>query len=245
MNIDAVIEKIKKAVRLARGTTEAGERDAALRLARALAEKNGLAFDDIDAEAVSNAAVIVNDSKHSRLLGREVTYAIAIIKAHFGVYMVENVWKDGRASFTWFGTKINIDIARYVFHILIRESRNGWKEARKVVKKISVPDANLKDSFMRGFFSTIWQRLSRAPLRNDREQFLAEQKSAEKKYDEFLQNNAVKDRKRRGTNSDKPADGAAIMMGVEAGEQVSLARPCGNAPQNSKSIIDNTNRREQ
>lgn len=43
-NIDGIIERIKKAVRLANKTTEAGERETAMRLAKNLAEKNGIAF---------------------------------------------------------------------------------------------------------------------------------------------------------------------------------------------------------
>lgn len=44
--IENTIEKIKKAVRLANKTTEQGERETALRLARRFAEAKGLAFDD-------------------------------------------------------------------------------------------------------------------------------------------------------------------------------------------------------
>ena len=42
--IDKIIERIKKAVRLANKTTESGERETALRLARNLAEKNDIAL---------------------------------------------------------------------------------------------------------------------------------------------------------------------------------------------------------
>lgn len=56
-NIDGIIERIKKAVRLANKTTEAGERETAMRLAKNLAEKNGIAFDEIavDEESVCKA----------------------------------------------------------------------------------------------------------------------------------------------------------------------------------------------
>ena len=56
-NIDGIIERIKKAVRLANKTTEAGERETAMRLAKNLAEKNGIAFAEIavDEESVCKA----------------------------------------------------------------------------------------------------------------------------------------------------------------------------------------------
>ena len=61
MDIDEVIAKIKKAIRLANKTTSEGERDTALRLARRLAEKNGVAFDEVAEEASADRAVKVDD----------------------------------------------------------------------------------------------------------------------------------------------------------------------------------------
>ena len=63
-NIDGIIERIKKAVRLANKTTEAGERETAMRLAKNLAEKNGIAFDEIavDEESVCKAQRAQDDA---------------------------------------------------------------------------------------------------------------------------------------------------------------------------------------
>lgn len=223
MDIDSVIERIKKAVRLARGTSEAGERETALRLARNLAERNGLAFADVEAESLADTAVSVTDPKGKKVGGCEAGFASAVIREHFGVIIMSNIWGDGKASYTWFGTRLNIDIARHVYHILIRESRKAWREVKNRYGAFGVSGRKHKDSFMRGFFATIWQKLAENPLRNDREAFTAEKKAAERKFEEFRANNNVKMTKK---NSPKDTSPVMINLGMDAGSKVNLARPC-------------------
>lgn len=252
MDIDAVIEKIKKAVRLARGTTEAGEREAALRLARNLADKNGLAFDSIESQAETDEAwMIVDRGVKEQPSGCEIAFASTLIREHFGVVMMQERYRaydkyakpcGWRYSWMWFGTKINIDIARYVFHILIRESRKGWQETRRKLRDMGVVDIDgkadrgMKQSFMRGFFGSIYSRLATHPLRNDCEKFLAEKQAANDKAEHFKQKHNVHEGgalRNRGK-----FDETAAWLGVEAGDRVSLARPCTDNGQGRSNFLE-------
>ena len=218
---DSVIAKIKKAIRLARGTNEAGERETALRLARSLAERNGLAFKEIDESAEEAKAVHISDDAEERIEGPEVGFSFSIVHDHFGVVAMVTTSRRDRVHghYSWFGPRINIDIARHVHHILLRESRAAFRRARKVAPRIK------RQAFMQGFFVAIYVKLTEHPLRNDREAFEAEKKAAERKFEEFRANNKVREsRKPRAAD-----DHNAISMGYSDGEKVNLARPCENA----------------
>lgn len=233
MDIDSVIERIKKAVRLARGTSEAGERETALRLARSLAERNSLAFSEVEDESAADAAVSVTDAKERRTGGDENAFANSLIRHHFGVVVLTNMWGDGKVSYTWFGTRLNIDIARHVHHILLRESRKAWRELRDSLKSLDVGGRKHKRAFMHGFFSAVWSKLDAHPLRNDRDVFEAEKKAAESKFARYKENNKV-EMARLKTASDENA--VMLLSGFGAGKKVALARPCEGASSSPLSL---------
>lgn len=239
---DSVIAKIKKAIRLANGTNSEGERDTALRLARSLAEKNGLAFEDIEASPLEAKAVHIEDGENEAhwIKGSEIGLACFILRKHFGVIVLVHEVKrrveyaDERGDtytkikackghYSWFGSRLNIDIARHVNHILLRESRSAWRKAQKEFPGLK------RQSFMQGFFFVIDRKLTERPLRNDTENLVAEKKAAEKRLEEFKMNNGgVRDSQKRRTERDTDA----LALGAHAAKNINLARPCSNESSN-------------
>ena len=221
-DIEITIEKIKKAVRLANKTDEQGERETALRLARRLAESKGIAFDEVIVEAQEVKAKKVEDEERQAWHGSISGWAIITLRQHFGVVVMtykRRIDKGRKARFVWFGSPLNIDIAKYCYDILVRESEKAWR-------KVSALKMGLKkEQFVRGWFYAIDRKLTEHPLRNDAEQFEAERKEAERKYEEFKQGQEVSEKKMRKTQD----DGASIALGYNYGKQVSLNRPCGTS----------------
>jgi hypothetical protein len=227
--IEITIEKIKKAVRLANRTTELGERETALRLARRLAEAKGLAFDDIVVEREEASARREDDSEYTRWHGSVSGWAIITLRQHFGVVVMTCTRRDkvGRARMTWFGSALNIDIARYCYDVLVRECERAWHKVQGIGLK--------KEQFVRGWFYAIDRKLTEHPLRNDSEQFEAERREAERKFKEAADGENVKNKKMRKAS----ADDDALTMGYQLGKGVSLNRPCGtNAGQNSGDLTE-------
>ena len=236
---DSVIEKIKKAIRLARKTTEEGERATALRLAKSLADKNGIAFEELQvADNEADKAIHEADEKRSSTFeGSEFGYTCYILKQHFGVILMVQplVTKPWMKKTHWIGTRINIEIARHVCHILLRESRKAFDEKKKEWKKKNdqllaeigyrffavgsqLPPLK-RQTFMQGFFWAISKKLTEHPLRNDLERDLA---NAERKLLEYAQENKVESSQSKKV----PVDADSLLAGADAGNKVNLARPC-------------------
>lgn len=241
---DAIIDKIKKAIRLANRTTSEGERDTAMRLAKNLADRNGIAFEDIKAgESDAAKAVKVDDETKKWINGSKVGHVCYILREHFGVVVMFNQYgRNGKKTISWFGSRLNIDIAKHVWHILMRESEKAWavERGRLAVKWLEVENRvrlmygmipmrnakiprNKKTAFMQGFFWAINQKLKEHPLRNDLE---ADKEAAKRKFEEFKESNEVKSAKNRKAK----ADYESIASGISAGSKINLNRPCeGNA----------------
>lgn len=223
MNLDEVIEKIKKAVRLASKTTSESERDTAMRLARNLAAKSGVAFEEIAEEANLDAAVMVDDEREKTATGSEVGLSFGILRNHFGVIvmMTRRTNKRWKPRLSWIGSRLNIDIARYVYDILIRESRRAWREAQKAIASEPLVELN-RHSFMRGFFFAIHKKLAANPLRNDLESSI---RAAERRLLAFEQESG-KGVKMSKAGKGKVTDANALAAGYDAGSAVNLSRPC-------------------
>ena len=243
-NTDSIIEKIKKAIRLANRTTSEGERDNAMRLAKRIADANGIAFDEVKAsETATPDAIKETDEAAVNMRGSEVGFICYILREHFGVIAMFNTLKrqPSYATISWFGSRLNIEIAKYVWHILRRESIKAWQHARVDAVKARrtildkylgskmydiIADKDLlpkvtKQTFMEGFFSAIDHKLKECPLRNDLEEAKAK---AEKKFQEFRNENNVQDKIVKNKKSDK--DQQVFRMGLHAGTKVNLSRPC-------------------
>lgn len=244
MDNSEVIEKIKKAIRLANRTNSEGERDTAMRLAKRLADNNGISIDSINAYDQSGEAIVECDNKIYHRDTVAMVYVCYILRKHFGVVVINTTRKHcNKVRYTYVGCKMNIEIARYVFDILMRESQKAYREARKSkmfkINKMRKDDfgdfsedewesveKSLKlkrRSFMNGFFYSIDMTLTRCPLRNDLEQAEIERKKAEEKFDEYKKSNRVDDR-----HFNTKVDAASSMQGMEAGKNVYLNRPCGS-----------------
>ena len=225
-DIEITIEKIKKAVRLANKTTEQGERETALRLARQLAEAKGIAFDDIVVEREEASARREEDDDYTRWHGSVSGWAIVTLRNHFGVVVM--TWKRrcdiGKVRMTWFGSALNIDIARYCYDVLVRECERAWRKAKGMGLK--------KEQFVRGWFYAIHRKLTEHPLRNDAEQFEAERREAERKFKEATKNENVKEKDIRKAGDDIDS----LSMGYQMGKGVSLNRPCGTTAGNHAEI---------
>ena len=237
MNIDEVITKIKKAIRLANKTTSEGERETAMRLARNLAERNGVAFEEVaeDAgESDSGRSVKEDDDiEQSKPSDSDLGHICYILKHHFGVIMMLSLRKGNsrRMKASWFGSHLNIDIARYVYHILVREGARAWREANKAAKAMEV-DLD-KAAFMRGFFWAICKKLEENPLRNDLDGAV---RDAERKFLEYQEENGQVKMRPSGRNK-KNLDVGSLVRGFDAGHDVNLARPCGaNADDNRQPL---------
>lgn len=227
-NIDAIIDKIKKAVRLANRTTEEGERAVALRLARSMAERNGLAFDEIEASAggaeETKTRADNTDEWHSYDAGVDGRIC-GILREHFAVVMMLNLNKlKHKVRYTFFGCSVNIDTAKYVCDILRREARKAWRGIKEL-EKLGVTGYKLsRADFMRGFFFAIHQKLTEHPIRNDADQLAAERKNAEDAFAEYKASNRVEEKShKRGKD-----DTQSILRGIDSASHVSLNRPCGN-----------------
>ena len=228
--IDKIIDRIKKAVRLANKTTEAGERETAIRLARNLAEKHGIAFSEVEADAV-----VADSAKQVEEDGFQSYDAIVdgricgIIRAHFAVVTMlylRHVGTTRKVKRTYFGSSLNIEIAKYVADILRREAQKAWRNVKKMEADGMLGFRLKRADYMAGFFWKIHKRLTEHPIRNDIDQRNAESKKAEELFDKYRQNNKVEDHKMRGGGDS--ADSASLYSGFMAADKIALNRPCGN-----------------
>ena len=218
MDLEGIITKIKKAMRLAQKAGTEGERVAAERAANRLAESNGIDISTLKIGDSDAKAVMKDDGDKLRHYGAESGFAYQLIRKHFGVIVME--WRDrnSRSSIrrvTFFGVNINIEIAKYVYVILMREFHKDYKE----VKGWGLD----KRSFMTGWFMQIDKKLTDHPLRNDRDQFEAEKEAAERKFKEY-QSKTDNIKMRTINRSNKDAE--SLYRGFRSAEKVNLSRPC-------------------
>lgn len=240
-NQEEIIEKIKKAMRLARKAGTEGERAAAEAAARRLANNNGISLESIEYTEYDAKAVRVDgeEAKWART-GKECHYASMILRKHFGVIVIQHFRSGSRKMrLDFIGCRLNIAIAEYVYEILWRESLRAWGAAHKAVKdeydglllargleherdwagRRKRPVLLKKDSFMVGWFARIDEKLTANPLRNDAAQLEAEKKAAE----DLLKNQqGIKDRNVRSDSSDE----ASAAKGYAEADKVNLSRPC-------------------
>ena len=219
MDLEGIIAKIKKAMRLAKTAGTDGERVAAERAAHRLAESNGIDISTLKIGDSEAKAVMKDDGDKLRHYGAESGFAYQLIRKHFGVIVMEWRYKNSTSSIrrvTFFGVNINIEIAKYVYVILMREFHKDFKE-------FNVCGLN-KRSFMTGWFMQVDKKLTEHPLRNDRDQFEAEKEAAERKFKEYQSNpdNNIKFSKVKRDSK----DAEALYRGFRSAEKVNLSRPC-------------------
>ena len=218
MDLEGIIAKIKKAMRLAQKAGTEGERVAAERAAHRLAESNGIDISTLKIGDSEAKAVMKDDGDKLRHYGAESGFAYQLIRKHFGVIVMEWRHKNSTSSIrrvTFFGVNINIEIAKYVYVILMREFHKDYRE----VKGWGLD----KRSFMTGWFMQIDKKLTDHPLRNDRDQLEAEKEAAERKFKEY-QSKTDNIKIRTINSSNKDAE--SLYRGLRSAEKVNLSRPC-------------------
>lgn len=235
MNIDEVIAKIKKAVRLANKTSEEGERETAMRLAKSLAEKNGIAFEDVvvEGEIPDKTIHMIDDYKpFDNLIDGNIAL---ILREHFGVVVILNMRRYRsnyyKRAYSYFGSALNIDLAKYVAEILNRECRKAWR----IVSKKSFFDLGFKlarSAFINGWFLKIHRKLTEHPIRNDID---VDRKEAEKAYQKYKDDHEgmVQEKSVKGTKDD---DSASLYHGYMAADAISLNRPCQGGGDNPELV---------
>jgi hypothetical protein len=131
MSKEAVIEKIKKLLRMKRGGTP-GEIENALAAAAKLAREHGIDLENVNPDEQSDAQRITHATEVLGLrLPLEARFAAAIPVNFFNVQILFkqalNLWfvkKNG--SITFVGTAWDCEVARYVFVFLQQHFRYSW-----------------------------------------------------------------------------------------------------------------------
>jgi hypothetical protein len=212
---EKAIDKIKKLLRLGRGTNHAGERDTALAKAAEVAAAAGLDISGIDAGdgdiKMAREDVALARRSHARILAHN------ILLHHFGVFVV-----GGRGCLVYFGPAVNIEIAKHVEIYLLREAAREWagyKDSNRLRKRGL---GARRKVWEHGFFGSVSQALDAHPLRNDAE---ALRLAVEKYAFSVMRIRTVKFAAPRSGNADD------LLAGINAGDNVTLARPVGAAAQ--------------
>ena len=217
MSHDEIIAKIRKVLALARKAGTEGEKDAAMNAAKRLAAANGIDLDEMEDTISVAPATATTDAEYTSAKmngGEEMRLSMAIIRTHFGVCM--GVIESGKkVRLIWFGNRINIGVAQYVYHILMRESRKAWEEVKGMGLK--------RDMFMHGWFSRIHELLTLHPIRNDLDVLEQEKKEAEKAMEEFKNKNEGQERGKLRKGKDN--DGKSVIEGYDRAKSVILSRP--------------------
>lgn len=206
-----VVERIRKLLRLGRGTNHDAERDAALAKAAELAAEAGLDIGGIDADGggvrVTHERTPLVRRSHAR------TCVHSILREHFGVTVV-----SGWRGCVYIGPRVNIEIARHIEVFLLREASGGWARHRKGLRRVRDAGRRRKQ-WTHGFFCAVATALRARPLRNDAEALRA----AVDRY--MAEHFDVKHRK----GWTPPRVSGAVVAGWDDGKQVNLARPVETA----------------
>lgn len=158
---DKIVERIKKLLRLGRGTNHTAEAMAAIKKAQELADNSGISIDgiDIDKEQIR----ITHESGGVKRCSFARRYAHAILSRHFSVRVFSSSWQ----GCVYIGPSVNIAIGKHVECFLIRECTSAWAEFEKTLPKRKVT-ANKKKTFEVNFFAGINTVLNKRPIRNDK-----------------------------------------------------------------------------
>ena len=130
---DAIIEKIKKLLRMKRGGTQ-GEVENALALAAELARKHGIDLGSVNPDEESGPQHITHVEEVLKLkLPLEAKFAAAILVNFFNVQIcfkngLCRWWVKKPYRVVFVGTAWECEVARYVFVFLQRHFRRSWQQ---------------------------------------------------------------------------------------------------------------------
>lgn len=219
MKSTEIVERIRKALRLARKAATEGERQAADNAARRMAKSYGIDIAEIEGETADadGGKAVVIDGKTVNPDAPEIQLAAWILDRHFSIAIAFEKVRGGKVKVLWFGNRINIGVAQYAWNIMVRESVKSYERMEKK------PERGL---FMRGFFFAIDYLLTVHPLRNDSDLAKAEKDAAKRKLEERKEEQEFK---LKGTGKDGGDDGDAVIKGYKEGAKVRLNRPVGGS----------------
>ena len=127
MNHDAILERLKKLLRMKRGGTPE-EIATALRLAQQIADEHGINLDSLNPDDEGSSKIGHESGPWKSRLSWEEKYSAMIVDAHFKVSTFINEqfnWKTEH-TITFVGTELDRKIAVYVFAFLVGHSRREW-----------------------------------------------------------------------------------------------------------------------
>jgi hypothetical protein len=157
MSQNAIIEKIKKLLRMKRGGA-AGEIENALAAAARLAREHGIDLGTVDPDAPDAKPIGHEDAIRSSRLQDEYKYAALVCQIFFNVTSLvmddksssSRRWRDWKIVFI--GTEWDRKIAIYIFEFLGRHCRRCWNQrANKRLKN--------RSAFMNGIYQGLCQKL--------------------------------------------------------------------------------------
>ena len=164
MSQDAIIEKIKKLLRMKRGGT-AGEIENALAMAAELARKHGIDLGSVNPDEESKSETITHFSEVLKLrLPLEAKFAAAICVNFFNVQICHcpgGRVRDGNwinfynHTMVFVGTAWDIEIARFVFFFLQRHFRASWNH--RINRRLKN-----REAFLHGMFLGLAAKLEEA-----------------------------------------------------------------------------------
>lgn len=163
MSQDAIIEKIKKLLRMQRGGTQ-GEIENALAMAAELARKHGIDLNLVNPDEEKSEILTHHHEILKLRLPLEAKLAAAICVNFFNVQVChtpggkvkEGSWTTFyNHAMTFVGTAWDIEVARYVFVFLQRHFRQSWNHR---------PNRRLKnrEAFLHGMFKGLFAKLYEA-----------------------------------------------------------------------------------
>lgn len=214
-----LIERVKKLLRLSKGTNSEAESLNALAKAKELCAQNGIRFESVDAEAPQIKEVkVLNDRRNSQ----SKMWIYGILDKHFGLMVCMN------GSGVYFvGPEENIEIGKFILKYLLACERRAWDEYVVWCHKTSdlcITKSELKKAirkykkdFITGFYYKVFNRLAEQPLRNDKVKEAVKRFMAEK-YGELNYRKPVK-------TGREDKSGIFLRGGIAAGGKISLTRP--------------------
>lgn len=227
MSKEAVIEKIKKLLRMKRGGTP-GEIENALAAAARLAREHGINLEGVNPDEEHDAQRITHMTDALGLrIPLEAKFAAAILVNFFNVQILFksalNRWfLKKKGTITFVGTKWDCEVARYVFVFLQRHFRYSWNHrANRRLKN--------REAFLNGMFLGLAAKLeAQQPEPAVGEGLIRVEKALQMRKDYLAKLcPQAKDQNLPGNDSDA---WAAKLAGVDAGKKTEIRSGLNGAP---------------
>jgi Protein of unknown function (DUF2786) len=199
---DKIVDKIKKLLRLGRGSNHAAEAQAAIEKAYELASGAGISIDGIDID--KDTLRITHEEGGVRRCVFARRCAHGILKRHFSVLVLAS----SERGCIYVGPSVNIAIAKHVEAFLIRECASSWSAFSTSMRSQRIT-ANKRKTYELNFFAGVDSVLRMRPIRNDRDEI-------QKAIDKYTEANfsVVTTKLDRPTREDRTVAANAYLHGL-------------------------------